>query len=200
MIGCFLNIFSYGFSHKAGVQVIMADTSYFIARGEYIERFFYDLIFFYLLEIVMNNFLLGILLDSFNKHRTISQKRADDIANKCFICGEKKDKLEKESINFVDHTSKTHNIWDYVSYLIFLRKSDSQELNFNNSYVKDMIENQSIGFFPKIKKGEPKAVEDNSKLKELNGLEKKKEKDKDKAADKIKSSNELEYVKEQDDE
>lgn len=111
-------------------------------------RFFYDLTFFYLLEIIMNNFLLGILLDSFNLHRHISQKKAYDNYNICFICGANKDNLEKKNISFNDHRNITHNIWDYVSYLIYLRKMDSQDLNFNNSYVKTMIDQQKIGFFP----------------------------------------------------
>lgn len=147
LLGCFLDIFNNSYPKKTGIQLLLSDKSLQLETGIYWLRYFYDVLFFYFFATVMPNYFLGILLDSFNIHRHISQKKEFDIANVCFICGGKKDEFEKENIDFVKH-KQIHNIWDYISYLIFIRKSNEHDLNSNNAYVKQKINERSISFFP----------------------------------------------------
>lgn len=96
----------------------------------------------------MLKIIFGIIVDTFRMLREKEFKKERDIINRCFICNIEKDVLEKNSINFEEHCKKDHFIWDYAYYIITLRLQDSQDLNANNSYVKEQIEIKSISWFP----------------------------------------------------
>lgn len=138
----------YASNAKPGIQINLLQKSYFLDKSNFFKRFFYDLLFFYLTFVVIVNIILGVLIGAFGEQRLISQKKTFDIQNICFICGGSKEKFEKRNINFEEHRLKIHNIWDYVSYFIYLRCTDSQDLNFNNAYAKDLISSQKISIFP----------------------------------------------------
>jgi hypothetical protein len=138
----------YGSNHKPGIQINLMNKSYYLDKDNYIRRFFYDLLFFYLTFVVVVNIFLGVLIGAFGEQRLISQKKNSDILNVCYICGGSREKFEKRNIYFEEHRNKTHNIWDYVSYFIYLRCNNSQDLNYNNSYAKDLILSQKISIFP----------------------------------------------------
>jgi hypothetical protein len=97
---------------------------------------------------MMLKIIFGIILDTFRMLREKEFKTDRDMMNKCFICHVDKDNLEKNSINFEEHREIEHNIWDYAYYIITLRLKDAQDLNANNSYVKEQIDKKSISWFP----------------------------------------------------
>ncbi len=96
----------------------------------------------------MPKIIFGIILDTFRVLREKEFKSEKDKLNRCFICNVDKDTLEKNSINFEDHCSIEHNLWDYAYYIISLRIQNKQNLNAINSYVKDQIESKKITWFP----------------------------------------------------
>ena len=138
----------YASNAKPGIQINLMDKSYFIDYKTYLKRFAFDLMYYYLTFVVALNVVLGILISSFSNQRQISQQITYDLNNICYICGGKKDDFKKKNLDFEDHREKEHFLWDYFSYFIFLRVTDIKELNYNNSYAKNMVNSQNIYIFP----------------------------------------------------
>lgn len=87
-------------------------------------------------------------MDTFAELREEIRKVEFDKKNICFICGDTREHLEKECINFIQHTITDHNLWTYVDYIVGLKFMDPQETNAINSYVIENIANKSIAWFP----------------------------------------------------
>ncbi len=145
---CFLSVSNIGFRNRAGAGLVLSTRSYFYNLSLFISKTFYDILFFMIIVIIMCKIIFGIILDSFRHLRGIEYKNDRDYNYRCFICNSEKDNLEKNSINFSEHLEIHHNMWDYAFYIISLRLKDKQDLNSNNSYVKEQIEKRSISWFP----------------------------------------------------
>ena len=67
------------------------------------------------------------------------------------ICHINKNTVEKNRQNFSVHINKIHNLWNYISYMIYVKLSNAHDLNSINSYVKDKIDNKNISWLPSYK-------------------------------------------------
>lgn len=145
---CFLSVSNNGLRNRAGIGLVLSTRSYFYNKSLFIARTFYDILFFLIIVIIMLKIIFGIILDTFRYLRGIEFKNDRDFKYRCFICNAAKDNLEKNSINFSHHRENDHNIWDYAYYIMTLRLQDLQDLNANNSYVKEQIDMKSISWLP----------------------------------------------------
>ena len=132
----------------------------------------------------MLNMVFGIIIDTFRELRKKAAVVELDIANICFICGAKKNELEKSNINYENHVSDEHYIWNYVYYMVVLTGIPDIEANAVTSYAKEKIKKKEISWFPNCdkkneemeekeeheeKKNEHKTIENEDKLnKKLN--------------------------------
>ena len=69
----------------------------------------------------------------------------------CFICHISRNTIEKNRQNFSVHVNKEHNLWNYVSYMIFVKLSNVHDLNAINSYARNKIDNKDISWLPSYK-------------------------------------------------
>ena len=99
----------------------------------------------------MIDLVFGIILNSFDELRHRTQKYKSDMKNYCFICHCTKKELENSKIDFNEHLSITHNIWNYVEYMISLKLTNSYDLNSINQYVKNKLEKKDITWLPTYK-------------------------------------------------
>ena len=97
----------------------------------------------------MLNIVFGIIIDTFKELRIKEHKKEHDRNEVCFICGVSKDSLEKERANFKQHVKETHNVWNYVNYMIGLKFSNLQDLNAINSYTLTKINAKNIKWIPR---------------------------------------------------
>ena len=153
LLYCFLTMINNGLRWHAGIGLKTRSESAFLHLADFIHRFIYDLLFFWLMEGVMLHIVFGIILDSFGELRQAHYVIEKDIANHCFICNIVKDECEKNNESFKDHCENVHNVWDYAFYMITLRMSDPQDLNAVNSRNREMIMNKQLGWFPEYKSG-----------------------------------------------
>lgn len=102
----------------------------------------------------MLNMVFGIIIDTFRELRKETTETEYDIANVCFICGVEKDQLEKENINYENHISDEHYVWNYVYYMFGLKEIDEQDANAVTSYAIQKIKNKEISWFPSKNKHE----------------------------------------------
>ena len=122
-------------------------------KGEYMKLFFYNFIFFIVICLIMLNLVFGIIIDTFKELRIEETKNEIDIANVCFICGVKKDVLEKNCQNFEEHNENFHNVWNYAYYIIGLKYLDPQETNAIISETINKVDKKQINWIPYYQEG-----------------------------------------------
>ena len=137
-----------GMRWHCGVGKITRSESYILHFWPFVHRFCFDLLFFWLIEVVMLKILYGIILDSFSELRQTHNLIEKDMTNNCFICNLDKDECEKNNINFQEHCEKVHNVWDYAFYMITLRMNDTTNLNAINLRNKQKILEKSVDWLP----------------------------------------------------
>jgi hypothetical protein len=59
--------------------------------------------------------------------------------------------FETKGIEFDDHTTSAHNVWNYIFFLYSIKKKDVTEYNGLESYVREMVEREDIGWIPLMK-------------------------------------------------
>jgi hypothetical protein len=99
----------------------------------------------------MIDMIFGIIIKSFDVLRHRNQKYRKDKKNYCYICHSNRDSLEKSRLNFKDHINITHNLWNYVEYMISLKLKDIRDLNNINKYVREKIDKKDITWLPTYK-------------------------------------------------
>jgi hypothetical protein len=146
---------------------MMAKVSYERHIGKYLFRWFYNLAYFILIIILMLEMVFGIIVETFRELRIDQQKHDADKHDKCFICGIKRDEIEKIKKNFEEHVNVEHNLWNYVNYMIRLKFSDPHDLNAINSYALDLLEGNLISWIPIANKNVKEKYEEEEILKRM---------------------------------
>jgi hypothetical protein len=68
--------------------------------------------------------------------RELEQEKTDDMESKCFVCGIERDSFDKiQTKTFVEHIKESHNMWDYVHFLVYIIQKNKTELNGEEYYV-----------------------------------------------------------------
>jgi hypothetical protein len=138
----------YGVRTDGGIGDYLKKPQLYTDHAYFVGRFFFEFMFFIVVVVIMLGVVFGIIIDTFAELREKTDHIENDMKNVCFICGSKKDQLEKECINYEDHIANDHNIWNYALYIIGLKFVDPQETNAINSYVIEMNSERSISWFP----------------------------------------------------
>jgi hypothetical protein len=148
LLYCFLTMINNGMRWHCGVGKITRSESYILHFWEFVHRFLFDLIFFWIIEAIMLKIVYGIILDSFGELREAHNLIEKDMANNCFICNVEKDECEKNNISFKEHCDEVHNVWDYAFYMITLRMKDPATLNAVNSRNRQKILEKRVDWLP----------------------------------------------------
>ncbi len=129
-------------------------------EGYFIGRLIYEVLFFIVMIVILLAVVFSSIIDTFAELREQTSHINKDKINVCYICGAKRDQLEKDSKNFDNHVNVDHSLWTYAEYIIGLKFVDPQETNAINSYVIEMIENKKISWFPTSEHKEGEVKED----------------------------------------
>ena len=151
LVFCFMSTLDYGLRNRGGVGDLMTRISFKRNTGRYMGRFFYDVTFFLLIVIIMIDMVFGIIIESFQELCNEDQKHENDKKSHCFICHVNRATVEKNRHNFNEHREKTHNLWNYVNYMISLKFADLHDLNAINSYAREKMDNKNISWLPTYK-------------------------------------------------
>ena len=151
LIFCVLNSLDSGLRARGGLGDSAIRISFMRHKSHYIERLILDDIFFFFIVIISIDLVFGIIIGEFAALREKTQKHDNDRKYHCLICHINKNTVEKNRQNFSVHINNKHNLWNYVSYMIYVKLSNSRNLNSINSYVKDKIDNKNISWLPSYK-------------------------------------------------
>ena len=166
LIFSFLNALDNGLRARGGLGDSGKRISFLKNKSHYLIRLILDDIFFLLIIIIMIDMVFGIIVKSFDILRHRHQKFINDKKNYCLICHSNKDLLGKARLDFKEHITITHNLWNYVEYMISLKLKDINDLNYINKYVREKLDKKDISWLPTYKVIIVKNEVDNNDLKE----------------------------------
>lgn len=95
----------------------------------FMNRMFFDMSFFLLINIIFLNVIFGIIVDTFSQLRHEAEERESDTNDVCFVCGLTRSDFSKGGRNFEKHKNKEHDPWIYVAYLYYLEEKGEDELS-----------------------------------------------------------------------
>uniref|UniRef100_A0A7S3B2S7 Ion transport domain-containing protein n=1 Tax=Haptolina ericina TaxID=156174 RepID=A0A7S3B2S7_9EUKA len=150
---CFMNSFYLGLNYGGlaqGLQDIRDKWDYdpYSAR----IRWFIDLLFYISVIVMLLNIIFGIVIDTFAQQRDLQKQIKEDMENVCFVCGIDRNTFDrKHALGFEHHREHEHNIWNYLNFIIHLRKKSVTDYTGPESYVKQMLEARDLSFFPILK-------------------------------------------------
>jgi len=147
---CFATHMDYGMRFDGGIADRMMKRSYNLNKPIYVARFFYEVVYFLSQTVMLQGMIFGIIIEAFSELRNKEFKIEKDKNDICFICGMDRMSCEKNGKTFEEHTTREHNLWTYVEYMLGLRFLDIQETNAINSYVMERVERRELSWFPNM--------------------------------------------------
>ena len=145
---CYLYYISLGTRSGGGICDAINTVSYQKDVEMFIGRFFNDLLFFLLVNLILGNVFLGIIIDTFGELRNVQSENENDMKNICFICQLSSDACLTRNIDFDKHVNTVHNIWYYVYFLAYLHLNNPNNFNRVENSVWEKLEKQDYSWLP----------------------------------------------------
>uniref|UniRef100_A0A8C9QCW6 Inositol 1,4,5-trisphosphate receptor n=1 Tax=Spermophilus dauricus TaxID=99837 RepID=A0A8C9QCW6_SPEDA len=149
LLMCIVTVMNHGLRNGGGVGDILRkpskDESLFPARVVY------DLLFFFIVIIIVLNLIFGVIIDTFADLRSEKQKKEEILKTTCFICGLERDKFDNKTVSFEEHIKLEHNMWNYLYFIVLVRVKNRTDYTGPESYVAQMIKNKNLDWFPRMR-------------------------------------------------
>lgn len=136
----------------------------------FMGRVLYDLLFFFILIIIVLNLIFGVIIDTFADLRSEKQQKDDILKNTCFICGLERKSFDNKTVSFETHIKEEHNMWHYLYFIVLVKVKDQTEFTGPESYVFNQVMGNQLDWFPRMQAMSLKAVdeaEENSDVRTL---------------------------------
>ena len=111
----------------------------FFQETLYVARVVYDLLFFFIVIIIVLNLIFGVIIDTFADLRSEKQQKELILKNTCFICGLNRSAFDNKIVSFEEHIKHEHNMWHYLYFIVLVRVKDPTEFTGPESYVYMMV-------------------------------------------------------------
>jgi len=129
---------------------LMTGTSHEDA-GTYHQRIFFMLGFFIIIGALLFNMVTGIIVDTFSSLREDTMARNEKMQSEAFISGISRETYDEVGLKFEDLTDRDQYIWNYVYFLLYLRKKDKSDLTGAERHVLSSIASKDNNWFPIFK-------------------------------------------------
>ncbi|KAF7643810.1 hypothetical protein LDENG_00232740 [Lucifuga dentata] len=137
LLMCIVTVLSHGLRSGGGVGDVLRKPSK--EEPLFAARVIYDLLFFFMVIIIVLNLIFGVIIDTFADLRSEKQKKEEILKTTCFICGLERDKFDNKTVTFEEHIQVEHNMWHYLFFIVLVKVKDSTEFTGPESYVAEMI-------------------------------------------------------------
>jgi hypothetical protein len=174
---CTLMTGNFGLRRTGGVGEQIGMT-----REDLSVRALVDWLYFIIVLVVLLNVVFGIVIDTFGEIRTSKLDRTRATQNFCFVCDLEKYKFNELAASiqgFKRHIEAEHNMWHYLAFMIFLWEQDQDDDDGLELYVRQLLLERDLSWFPmntslvyKSQYGNQKKGEDEIKY-QINTLSKK---------------------------
>ncbi|XP_062825808.1 inositol 1,4,5-trisphosphate receptor type 1 isoform X5 [Anolis carolinensis] len=149
LLMCIVTVLSHGLRSGGGVGDVLRKPSK--EEPLFAARVIYDLLFFFMVIIIVLNLIFGVIIDTFADLRSEKQKKEEILKTTCFICGLERDKFDNKTVTFEEHIKEEHNMWHYLFFIVLVKVKDSTEYTGPESYVAEMIKERNLDWFPRMR-------------------------------------------------
>ncbi|KAM8755409.1 inositol 1,4,5-trisphosphate-gated calcium channel ITPR3 isoform 1-T1 [Acanthopagrus schlegelii] len=148
LLMCIVTVLNHGLRNGGGVGDVLRKPS----KNEVLfpARVVYDLLFYFIVIIIVLNLIFGVIIDTFADLRSEKQKKEEILKTTCFICGLERDKFDNKTVSFEEHIKLEHNIWNYLYFIVLVREKNKTDYTGPESYVAHMIKNNNLDWFPRM--------------------------------------------------
>nr|XP_057941160.1 inositol 1,4,5-trisphosphate receptor type 3 [Doryrhamphus excisus] len=148
LLMCIVTVLNHGLRNGGGVGDVLRQPS----KNEplFPARVVYDLLFYFIVIIIVLNLIFGVIIDTFADLRSEKQKKEEILKTTCFICGLERDKFDNKTVSFEEHIKLEHNIWNYLYFIVLVREKNKTDYTGPESYVALMIKNNNLDWFPRM--------------------------------------------------
>ncbi|KAM9828211.1 inositol 1,4,5-trisphosphate-gated calcium channel ITPR3 isoform 3-T4 [Syngnathus typhle] len=148
LLMCIVTVLNHGLRNGGGVGDVLRQPS----KNEplFPARVVYDLLFYFIVIIIVLNLIFGVIIDTFADLRSEKQKKEEILKTTCFICCLERDKFDNKTVSFEEHIKLEHNIWNYLYFIVLVREKNKTDYTGPESYVAKMIKNNNLDWFPRM--------------------------------------------------
>ncbi|XP_072418432.1 inositol 1,4,5-trisphosphate-gated calcium channel ITPR2 isoform X1 [Chiloscyllium punctatum] len=169
LLMCIITVLNQGLRNGGGVGDVLRKPS----KNEplFVARVIYDLLFFFVVIIIVLNLIFGVIIDTFADLRSEKQKKEEILKTTCFICGLERDKFDNKTVSFEEHIKVEHNMWYYLYFIVLIKVKDPTEYTGPESYVAQMIREKNLDWFPRMRAISLVSNEGDSEQNEIRSLQ-----------------------------
>ncbi|XP_008589701.1 PREDICTED: inositol 1,4,5-trisphosphate receptor type 2-like, partial [Galeopterus variegatus] len=171
LLMCIVTVLNQGLRNGGGVGDVLRRPS----KDEplFAARVVYDLLFYFIVIIIVLNLIFGVIIDTFADLRSEKQKKEEILKTTCFICGLERDKFDNKTVSFEEHIKSEHNMWHYLYFIVLVKVKDPTEYTGPESYVAQMIMEKNLDWFPRMRAMSLVSNEGDSEQNEIRNLQEK---------------------------
>eukprot|EP00061_Rhincodon_typus_P018045 g47044.t1 len=135
LLMCIITVLSHGLRSGGGVGDVLRKPSK--EEPLFAARVIYDLLFFFMVIIIVLNLIFGVIIDTFADLRSEKQKKEEVLKTTCFICGDK--------VGLVDEVPKGRRSQPCGILLLQYVGNQGQCSSLHDDYVcKKCVESQLL--------------------------------------------------------
>lgn len=142
-----------------------------LQEGLFVARVIYDLLFFFIVIIIVLNLIFGVIIDTFADLRSEKQQKELILKNHCFVCGLNRSAFDNKTVSFEEHIKCEHNMWHYLYFIVLVKVKDPTEFTGPESYVHAMVKASILDWFPRLRAMSLAAIDGEGEQIELRSLQ-----------------------------
>merc|ERR1719516_46183 len=146
---CIITTMNQGLRNGGGIGDVLRPPS--STEPFYTLRLIYDMLFFFVVIIIVLNLIFGVIIDTFADLRTEKNNKEEIIKNTCFICGLERKAFDNKNVTFEEHIRAEHNMWHYLFFIVLVKVKDPTEFTGPESYVHQMVKDKCLEWFPRLR-------------------------------------------------
>jgi len=159
---CIITSLNHGLRNGGGIGDVLRTPSFL--ESSYLPRVIYDLLFFFVIIIIVLNLIFGVIIDTFADLRLENSLKLKILRNTCFICGLHGSVFCNKKVSFEEHMKYYHNMWHYLYFIAHLRIKNPTEFTGPESYVHHMIQMNNLEWFPRQRTASLNEEESNDEI------------------------------------
>ncbi|KAI5732226.1 hypothetical protein M8J77_023640 [Diaphorina citri] len=169
LIMCIVTTLNQGLRNGGGIgDILRAPSS---KEPLFVARVIYDLLFFFIVIIIVLNLIFGVIIDTFADLRSEKQQKELILKNTCFICGLNRSAFDNKTVSFEEHITCEHNMYHYLYFIVLVKVKDPTEFTGPESYVYAMVKDRNLDWFPRLRAMSLAADEGEAEQIELRSLQ-----------------------------
>merc|ERR1712226_1838680 len=151
LIMCIITSLNKGLRSGGGIGDVLRSPASSEGENLFVARVIYDLLFFFIVIIIVLNLIFGVIIDTFADLRSEKQQKEEILKNTCFVCSLDRSSFDNKSVSFEEHCKQEHNMWHYLYFIVLVKVKDPTEFTGPESYVYAMIKDKNLDWFPRMR-------------------------------------------------